>query len=63
MSGTYHLMCKFQKFYHLFPFIVGIVTIVIQYRLDGWRLNPGEGEIFHIWTNWPWGSPSLLYNG
>ena len=25
--------------------------------------NPGEGEIFHICPDRPWGPPSLLYNG
>jgi hypothetical protein len=26
-------------------------------------LNPGGGEIFRTCPNWPWGLPSLLYNG
>jgi len=25
--------------------------------------NPGGGEIFRISPDWPWGPPSLLYNG
>jgi len=25
--------------------------------------NPGEGEIFQTRPDWPWGPPSLLYNG
>ena len=25
--------------------------------------NPGGGEIFSIRPDWPWGLPSLLYNG
>ena len=25
--------------------------------------NPGGGEIFHTCPDWPWGPPSLLYNG
>jgi hypothetical protein len=32
----------------------------------GWKvegLNPGGGEIFRICPDWPWGPPSLLYNG
>ena len=34
---------------------------------NGWtdrRSNPGRGgEIFHTCPEWPWGPPSLLYNG
>jgi hypothetical protein len=32
----------------------------------GWMvrgLNPGVGEIFRTRPDWPWGLPSLLYNG
>jgi hypothetical protein len=32
----------------------------------GWTVqgaNPGEGEIFRTRPDWPWGPPSLLYNG
>jgi len=25
--------------------------------------NPGGGEIFRTCPDWPWGLPSLLYNG
>ena len=25
--------------------------------------NPGWGEIFRTCPDWPWGPPSLLYNG
>jgi hypothetical protein len=25
--------------------------------------NPGQGEIFRSRPDWPWGPPSLLYNG
>jgi len=28
-----------------------------------WGSNPGGGEIFHACSDWPWGSPTLLYNG
>jgi hypothetical protein len=35
---------------------VGIAT---SYGLD----CPGVGEIFPICPDWPWGPPSLLYNG
>jgi len=27
------------------------------------RSNPGRGEIFNTCPDWPWGPPSLLYNG
>jgi len=26
-------------------------------------MNPGGSEIFHTCPDWPWGPPSLLYNG
>ena len=39
---------------------VGIVT---SYGLDGPGSNPGEGEISRTRPDWPWGPPSLLYNG
>jgi len=32
----------------------------------GWTVrgsNPGGGEIFRTCPDWPWGPPSLLYNG
>jgi hypothetical protein len=32
----------------------------------GWTvrgLNPGGGEIFRIYPDWPWSPPSLLYSG
>jgi len=28
-----------------------------------WGSNPGGGEIFRTCPDWPWGPPSLLYNG
>jgi len=28
-----------------------------------WGSNHGGGEIFHSHLDWPWGPPSLLYNG
>jgi hypothetical protein len=40
--------------------VVGIAT---GYGLDGPGSNPGEGEIFRTCPYWPWGPPSLLYNG
>ena len=39
---------------------VGIVT---RYGLVVRGSNPGEGEIFRIRPDRPWGLPSLLYNG
>jgi hypothetical protein len=43
----------------------GIVQSV--YRIDtSWRAresNPSVGEIFRTRPDWPWGPPSLLYNG
>jgi len=32
----------------------------------GWTFqgsNPGGGKIIHTHPDWPWGPPSLLYNG
>jgi hypothetical protein len=40
--------------------VVGIAT---GYGLDGPGMNPGGGEIFRTCPDWPWGPPSLLYNG
>ena len=34
--------------------------------VKGWVVrgsNPGGGEIFRTRQDWPWGPPSLLYNG
>jgi hypothetical protein len=28
-----------------------------------WGSNPGGGEILRTHPDWPWGPPSLLYNG
>jgi hypothetical protein len=28
-----------------------------------WGLNPSGGQIFCTCPDWPWGPPSLLYNG
>ena len=39
------------------------VSIATDYGLDGPGSNPGGDEIFHTFPNWPWGPPSLLYNG
>jgi len=39
---------------------VGIVT---RYGLDGLGIKSQWGEIFHTHPDWPWGLPSLLYNG
>jgi len=33
------------------------------YGLDGSEWNPDGGEIFRTCPDWPWGPPSLLYNG
>jgi hypothetical protein len=38
---------------------VGIAT---EYGLDGPGIESGSGEIFRR-PDWPWGLPSLLYNG
>jgi hypothetical protein len=38
---------------------VGIAT---DYGLDGSRIESRWGEIFRC-PDWPWGPPSLLYNG
>jgi hypothetical protein len=38
---------------------VGIAT---DYGLDGWESNP-SGARFSAHPDWPWGPPSLLYNG
>ena len=40
-----------------------VVRIATGYELDGLGSNPGWGEIFRTCPDWPWGPPSLLYNG
>jgi hypothetical protein len=38
----------------------------VQGLATGWTVrgsNPGGGEIFRSRPDWPWGPPSLLYNG
>jgi len=40
--------------------VVGIAT---GYGLDGPGIESWWGEIFRISPDWPWGPPSLLYNG
>jgi hypothetical protein len=40
---------------------VGIVTSYTGWTV--WGSNPGKGEIFRTCPDWPWGQPSLLYNG
>ena len=39
---------------------VGIAT---TYGLDGPGIESRWGEIFRTSPDWPWGPPSLLYNG
>jgi len=39
------------------------VGIANRYRLDGPGIESRWGEIYRTRPNWPWGSPSLLYNG
>jgi len=39
------------------------VGIANDYGLDGPGSNPCGDEIFHTCPDWPWGPPSLLYNG
>jgi hypothetical protein len=39
---------------------VGIVT---DYRLDGAGIKSQWGARFSAHLDWPWGPPSLLYNG
>jgi hypothetical protein len=46
--------------------IVGWVARSVQRPATGWTVwgsNPGVGEIFRTCPDWPWGPPSLLYNG
>jgi hypothetical protein len=43
----------------------GLAQTVLRLA-TGWTVrqwNPGGGEIFRTRPEWPWGSPSLLYNG
>ena len=51
------------------PFACGpgsVDGIATAYGPDGpgiEKKNPGGGEIFRTCPHWPWGPPSLLYNG
>jgi hypothetical protein len=40
-----------------------VVIIATGSGLDGLGIDPGGGEIFCTCPDWPWGPPSLLYNG
>jgi hypothetical protein len=43
----------------------GMAQLVQQLAM-GWMVrgsNPGGGEIFCTCPDWPWGPPSLLYDG
>jgi hypothetical protein len=40
--------------------VVGVTT---RYRLDGAGSNLDGDETFCTCPEWPWGPPSLLYNG
>ena len=40
---------------------VGITTELTAWTVRG--SNPGGGDIFRTCPDWPWGPPSLLYNG
>jgi hypothetical protein len=39
------------------------VDIATGYGLDGPGIESRGGEIFRACPDWPWGPPSLLYNG
>ena len=59
----------FHKDYIFFskiqPYNSGVgssVGIATDYGLDGRGSNPG-GARFSVRRDWPWGPPSLLYNG
>jgi len=39
---------------------------VVQQLALGWMVqgsNTGEGEIFYIRADWPWGPPQIVYSG
>ena len=40
-----------------------VADIEAGYGLDGSESNPDGGEVFRTSPDWPWGPPSLLYNG
>ena len=47
-------------------YICGPIEYSVQPLAMGWTVrgsNPGGGEILRTCQNWPWGPPSLLYNG
>jgi hypothetical protein len=39
------------------------VSIATRYGLDAPGIESRWGEIFYTRSDWPWGPPSLLYNG
>ena len=54
---------KFRKVHFHLSGPGSIVGIVTAYGLDGPGIESRWGEIFHTYPDWPWGQPSLLYNG
>ena len=40
-----------------------VVVTVTCYGLDSPGIKSGQEEIFRTHPDWPWGPPSLLYNG
>ena len=54
------------KYIQLLLVCVGRVAQLVQRLVTGWMVrgsNPGGGEVFCICPDWPWGPPSLQYNG
>ena len=64
------LICLHNRDRNNFTFhyihIVGRVAHLLQQLATGWTVwdsIPVGGEIFRTCPDWPWGPPSLLYNG
>jgi len=59
-SNSLYLICLYTKQTSGLGSAVGIAT---AYGLDGRGIESRWGEIFRTSPDWPWGPPSLLYNG
>ena len=68
-SYTYVLHSPLSKYYYIQAMLCCLcglgssVVIVNGYGLDGLGIESQWGEIFCTFSDWPWGPPSLLYNG
>jgi hypothetical protein len=56
-------VCKIFVFICIIDGRDSVVGIATPYGLDSPGIESSRGEIFRTRPDWPWGPPSLLYNG